>query len=231
MIPGVKRILRALYMLFYVPYCRFSKKSTVRYSTILNLRTKLSSGCAIGAGSNICSSEIGYGSYMGEDNMLCNVSIGKYCCLADNIKVIAATHPTSRFVSFHPAFYSTRKQAGFSYTATQRFDEYRFVDGKFFCKIGNDVWIGEDVKILGGVTIGDGALIAAGAVVIKDVPPYTIVGGVPAKVIRSRFEPHQVEFLLKFQWWNKSERWIKSNIEEFQDITRFYSAYHEDSTR
>lgn len=69
----------------------------------------------------------------------------------------------------------------------------------FFCKIDNDVWIGEDVKILGGVTIGDGALVAAGAVVIRDVPPYTIVGGVLAKVIKSRFESGQVEFLLKFQ--------------------------------
>ena len=102
--------------------------------------------------------------------------------------------------------------------------------GDFFCKIGNDVWIGEDVKILGGVTIGDGALVAAGAVVIRDVPPYTIVGGVPAKVIKSRFEPSQVEFLLKFQWWNKDEDWIKNNVEKFQDITQFYLAYNADST-
>lgn len=218
-------------MSVYVPYCRFSKKSIIRHSVILNLKTKLSSGCAIGARSNISNSKIGYGSYMGQDNVLYNVSIGKYCCLGDNIKVIAAIHPTSKFVSFHPAFYSMRKQSGFTYTNRQRFDEYKTVDGVYFCKIGNDVWIGEGAKILGGVTIGDGALIAAGAVVVKDVAPYTVVGGVPAKVIRSRFEPHQVEFLLKFQWWNKSERWIKSNIEEFQDITRFYSAYHEDSTR
>lgn len=226
----VKRILRVLFMLFYVPYCRISRRCIVRHSVILNLRTKLSSGCSIGARSNISNSEIGYGSYMGQDNVLYNVSIGKYCCLANNIKVIGATHPTSKFVSFHPAFYSMGKQAGFTYTTMQRFDEHRFVDGRFFCKIGSDVWIGEDVKILGGVTIGDGALVAAGAVVIRDVPPYTIVGGVPAKVIKSRFEPSQVEFLLKFQWWNKDEDWIKDNVEKFQDITQFYLAYNADST-
>lgn len=218
-------------MLFYVPYCRIMKRCIIRHSAILNLRTKLSAGCAIGARSNISGSEVGYGSYMGKDNVLYNVSIGKYCCLADNIRVIGATHPTSKFVSFHPAFYSTKKQAGFTYTSIQRFDEYRFVEGNFFCKIGNDVWIGEDVKILGGITIGDGALIATGAVVVKDVPPYTIVGGVPAKVIKSRFEPDQVDFLLKFQWWNKGEDWIKGNIDKFQDIAHFYSTYNADSTR
>lgn len=211
MIFFLKRILRHIFMLFYVPYCRLFKKCILHHGVILNLRTKLSRGC-IGRGSNISGSEIGYGSYMGQNNILYNVSIGKYCCLADNIQVIGATHPTSKFVSFHPAFYSIRRQAGFTYTNKQQFEEYRFVDGNFFCKIGNDVWIGEDVKILGGVTIGDGALVAAGAVVVKDVPPYTIVGGVPAKVIRRRFEQEQIEFLLKFQWWNRSEDWIKRNI-------------------
>ena len=69
--------------------------------------------------------------------------------------------------------------------------------------IGNDVWIGLNATILDGVTIGDGAIVAAGAVVTKDVPPYAVVAGVPAKIIKYRFTESQIDFLLKFRWWEK----------------------------
>ena len=82
--------------------------------------------------------------------------------------------------------------------------------------IGNDVWIGENAVILGGISIGDGAVIGAGAIVTKDVPPYTIVGGVPAKKIRSRFPDDIVKMLLKIQWWNLEEDILKENIYFFQ---------------
>ena len=91
------------------------------------------------------------------------------------------------------------------------------MDGRY-AKIGNDVWIGEDVKIIGGVTIGDGAIVATGATVTKDVPPYAIVGGVPAKVIRYRFDMPTIDFLLKDKWWDKPVDWIKSYAQEFKHI-------------
>ena len=79
--------------------------------------------------------------------------------------------------------------------------------------IGNDVWIGANVSILPGVYIGDGAVIAAGAVVTKDVEPYAIVGGVPAKVIRYRFSPKEIYILLKIKWWDWSVEEVERNIE------------------
>ena len=82
--------------------------------------------------------------------------------------------------------------------------------------IGNDVWIGSHVLINGGVHIGDGAVIGAGAVVVKDVPPYAIVGGVPARIIRYRFNPEIIDGLIKLQWWTLPEEQIKNNIHLFQ---------------
>ena len=82
--------------------------------------------------------------------------------------------------------------------------------------IGNDVWIGSHVLIKGGVHIGNGACVAAGAVVVKDVPPYAIVGGVPAKVIRYRFSPEVIGKLLELEWWNFDESKLKNSIAIFQ---------------
>lgn len=81
---------------------------------------------------------------------------------------------------------------------------------------GNDVWIGYEAVILSGVTIGDGAIIGSRAVVTKDVSPYTIVGGVPAKPIRRRFDNKTITKLLKLEWWDWSEERIKANIEIIQ---------------
>lgn len=78
--------------------------------------------------------------------------------------------------------------------------------------VGNDVWIGYEAVILAGVTIGDGAIVGARAVVTKDVPPYTIVGGIPAKPIRKRFSNETIHALLKMQWWNWPEEKIRQNI-------------------
>lgn len=82
--------------------------------------------------------------------------------------------------------------------------------------IGNDVWIGFEAVILSGVTIGDGAIIGTRAVVTKDVPPYTIVGGIPAKPIKKRFSEDVISKLLKIQWWNWPENRVKQNIDAIQ---------------
>lgn len=90
-------------------------------------------------------------------------------------------------------------------------------DNKGDIVIGNDVWIGYEAVILSGVTIGDGAIIGARAVVTKEVPPYTIVGGVPAKPIRKRFDENMISELLRLRWWDWSEEKIKQNFSAIQD--------------
>ncbi len=89
-------------------------------------------------------------------------------------------------------------------------------DNKGDIVIGNDVWIGYEAVILSGVTIGDGAIIGTRAVVTKDVPPYTIVGGVPAKPIRKRFSEETIASLLEIKWWNWSKEQIAENINAIQ---------------
>ncbi len=92
-------------------------------------------------------------------------------------------------------------------------------------KIGNDVWIGQNVIILPGVTIHDGAVCAAGAVVTKDVPPYTIVAGVPAKPIKRRFTDEVIEKLLEIRWWDWSDDRINKNLEYFYQPELFVEKF------
>jgi len=170
-------------------------------------------------------SHIGYGSYIGSDCQIINTAIGKYTSIAPGVKVILGQHPSDTFVSTHPCFYSLRKQSGFTYVSHQLFNEFKWIDKerKISVVIGNDVWIGANVMIMAGVKIGDGAIIAAGAVVTKDVEPYGIYGGVPAKIIRHRFNSGEINYLLNLKWWDKDERWIKEKAYLFININNFIS--------
>lgn len=164
---------------------------------------------------------IGAFTYAGANCELKSVQIGKFCSIASNVKVLRMTHPVSTFVSSSPAFFSVQGQCGGkSFVSQNTFEEQVFVDGsdRFSCVIGNDVWIGENSIILGGVKIGNGAVIGAGAVVTKDVPPYAIVGGVPARIIKYRFSDEDIEFLQSVKWWDWDERTIQNHVESFQSI-------------
>lgn len=144
--------------------------------------------------------EFGDYSYAGSGCHLNLCKIGKYCSIAQEVMIGLGIHPL-HFKSTHPGFYAkSSSYYGFEPTIKDPGPEYKEVI------VGNDVWIGTRAMILDGVTVGDGAVIAAGAVVTKDVPPYAIVGGVPAKVIKYRFPQEEIEKLLAEKWWDKTQQ-------------------------
>ncbi|MEI7723703.1 MAG: CatB-related O-acetyltransferase [Bacteroidota bacterium] len=209
-------------------------KNILQYSSFKNIKigNNVATNNSLLEGKNkiydntvLINSKLGRGSYIGMDCYFNGAEIGRYCSIGYQVKVITATHPSRRFVSTHPAFFSLSKQAGYTYVTESLFQEHKLLDeqGGISVSIGNDVWIGDEVKIMGGVKIHDGAIIGARALVTKDVPPYSIVGGVPAKVIGKRFTDPEIEFLIRFRWWDKDESWIIKNANLFSDIKQFMS--------
>lgn len=132
--------------------------------------------------------------------------IGKFCAIAPRVKFImnGANHKMKAFTTYPFGMFGNGWEVGIP--------EIKDLPFKGDTVIGNDVWIGMEATIMPGVRIGDGAIIAAKSVVARDVPPYAIVGGNPAKVIRKRFDDEVIELLLKIQWWNWNVEKITENI-------------------
>lgn len=162
-------------------------------------------------GNNVTLSNVQIDSYtyINSNTQIRNCKIGKFCSIGSNVKIVLGFHPID-LISTHPAFYSNNK-AFKTFSDKTYFEEYKEVT------IGNDVWIGQGAIIVGGITIGNGAVIAANAVVTKDISAYTVVGGVPAKEIKKRFDDQKVEMLQKSKWWDNSEKWFENNWRAIKD--------------
>jgi acetyltransferase-like isoleucine patch superfamily enzyme len=212
---------RNCYRIYY-----YKKKVKIGANSLLNIKNMFEGHNVIGNNCEITTSLFGFGTYVADNSVIKYAKIGKFCSIGSFVQTGLGTHPAKVFVSTHPAFFSIEKQAGFTFVENNIFNEQIFLDReeRYVVEIGNDVWIGNNVLIMDGLTIGDGAIIAAGSVVTKDVLPYTIMGGVPAKFIKLRFTEPQIKKLLDTEWWNWNVEKIKAKSSLFANINLFTEA-------
>jgi acetyltransferase-like isoleucine patch superfamily enzyme len=161
----------------------------------------------VGERSNIASTIMKKYSYCGEDCQIVNTEIGAFCSISDHVFIGGAEHPMD-WVSTSPVFQNVRHSG-----PKKRFAKFDLPKSKRTI-IGNDVWIGHGVTIKQGIKIGDGAVIGSNALVTKEAPPYAIVVGVPAKVLKFRFSEKVIEELLNMQWWNLSDHKLQQKAQE-----------------
>lgn len=176
---------------------------------------------------------MGLGSYIGNNSHL-NADIGRFCSIANEVTCVNATHAMREpFATTCPLFYSlenSKNPERTTFATRQMVKEFRYADEEreIDVIIGNDVWIGQRVTIIGGVKIGDGAIVLANAWVTKDVPPYAIVGGTPAKPVGFRYDEETIDFLLKAKWWEHDRQWFEKHWELLcnMDALKEYYDYH-----
>ena len=155
--------------------------------------------------------KVGEHTYIGKNAGLCapnKITIGDYCTIANATMFNPSTHPTT-WLSVHPFQYWEKCNPNLYGNITNE-NAIPFDDVPKSIEIGNDVWIGERAVIMGGVKISDGAIVGLGAVVTHDVPPYAIVGGVPARVLKYRFSENVIRDLLELKWWELPYDFIKT---------------------
>lgn len=166
---------------------------------------------------------IGDYSSIGIGSCVANAIIGRFTVIARDCYIGVGVHPTN-YLTTHSIFYKNRP-----WNIHQDWVKHLDFDEAPISHIGNDVWIGTRAIVMDGVTIGDGAIIAAGAVVTKDVPSFAVVGGVPAKIIKYRFSSEIIERLKVIQWWNLPDEEITKVVELFhtpnptiEDINKYF---------
>lgn len=165
---------------------------------------------SVGMASNCIRVKMGKYSYMGFYNSVCDTTIGSFCSIASYCAIGGGRHPMNA-VSTSPVFYAGRNSMGKNFSSIPE-EKNQGVE------IGNDVWIGEAVFINDGVKIGTGAVIGAHSVVTKDIPPYAIVAGAPARVLRYRFDEETVKRLLESKWWEWSDEKLSKEADRFGTV-------------
>lgn len=173
----------------------------------------------VGANSVVVETTFDDYSYAAGDTQIIYTTIGKFCSIASHVRINPGNHPMERVTQHHMTY--RRKQYGLG-EDDQAFFEWRRAH---HCTIGHDVWIGHAAIIMPGVKVGTGAVIGSGAVVTKDVAPYMIVGGVPAKLIRPRFPEQVAEKLLQIAWWDWDRETLERQFDDLLNLENFLDKY------
>jgi len=177
--------------------------------TRIDHRTRLASDIRMKTGAMIFGSRIGPRTYFGEYAFVIHAAIGSYCSIAPRVIIGGGVHPTGR-VSTSPFTYNPAGHLALDQSwAPAGFEENPETI------VGHDVWIGYGAIVLPGVRVGNGAIIAAGAVITRDVPPYTLVAGVPARAVRTRFPAADIAWLEQLQWWTWPEAQVRRLLPHF----------------
>lgn len=190
------------------PTCRFYSGSYVDEAS------RLGNYNVIFKNASIINSTLGDHTFVQLDSCVHHADVGKFCSIAPRVVVGLGRHPV-RYVTTHPSFYAISQPIAESYADRDYFEPFKRTT------IGHDVWLGQNALVADGVTIGTGAVVAAGSVVTKDVPEYAIAGGAPAKIIKYRFNEGQRVQLLQSEWWNMPDEWLQENFRMFQEIRLF----------
>ncbi len=183
----------------------------IRGSAIVN--SSIHRTAKIESGSHVVNSSLNKYSFCGYDCTIINCDIGAFCSIANNVSIGGARHPLE-WVSTSPVFYEGRDSVKKKFSEHRRRKPLKTI-------IKNDVWIGEKAIIKEGVTISDGAVIGMGSVVTKDVGPYCIAAGSPARIIRRRFDEEMVNEMVRLEWWNFDDNKLKKYAQYITDPRRF----------
>lgn len=165
----------------------------------------------------VFSSTVGKHTYIAPDSTISHAYIGRYCSIGQDVTIGLYRHPSKEFISSYPAFYSVGNPG----CCESFVEKNKFNEDPLSTIIGNDVWVCNNSILIGGIRVGDGAIIAAGSVVTKDVPPYAVVGGNPARLIRYKFCSEEISFLLATSWWDWPDEIVKKYADYFSDMKRF----------
>lgn len=198
------------------------RKKVITYSDTILLKGVTFEGFNLVSHGSTFGGYMGYGSYIAFKCNLPMVKIGRYSAIGSEVKTIVGSHPyTYPFVTINPVFYSKSRIKRPNYADKDFFKEFHYAETNYHVVIGNDCWIGNNVMIIAGVKIHDGAVVLAGSVVTKDVPSYAIVGGVPAKVIKYRYNDDDIKFLQNLRWWERTPDYLRRNYKLFLDFNEF----------